>query len=528
MKLLGNGQLFLFSKLSEGGMSMSQISVNALTFNYDGSFDNIFENVSFAIDTDWKLGFIGRNGKGKTTFLKLLLGEHQYKGCISASTSFEYFPYAVTDEQMKLTASEFLEQIKPGCEIWRVMSELDDLGEDGGILYRPFCTLSPGERTKVLLALLFSGENEFLLIDEPTNHLDAEARLRVREYLRSKKGFILISHDRCLLDACTDHVLVLNRKSIEVQAGNFSSWWENKQRRDSFAIAENEKHRKEIRKLRRAAKQTAEWADKSERSKIGYDPIKEHDRCISTRSFIGAKTKKMQSRVKQIEKRIDRQIEEKEGLLCDLEKLGDLRLSQLVHHKSTLVDIKDHSLGYEGSDSFVIDGLDMQINKGDRIALCGSNGCGKSSLIKELLQKCGHQVSVRFRQSGSFSTASGLVISYVSQDTSQLKGSIEEFCESQGTDRSLLCSVLRCLGLERVQFEKDISDFSEGQKKKLLIASSLITPAHLYIWDEPLNFIDVLSRIQIEKLLLGYQPTMLFVEHDEMFCKKIATQVIDL
>ena len=93
---------------------------------------------------------------------------------------------------------------------------------------------------------------------------------------------------------------------------------------------------------------------------------------------------------------------------------------------------------------------------------------------------------------------------------------------------SLFCSVLRRLGLERVQFEKDISEFSQGQKKKVLIASSLITPAHLYIWDEPLNYIDIFSRMQLEKLLLEYQPTMLFVEHDEAFREKVATQVIKL
>ena len=131
--------------------------------------------------------------------------------------------------------------------------ELAELGEDAEILYRPYNTLSHGEHTKVLLAVLFSGENDFLLIDEPTNHLDENAREKVKMYLASKKGFILVSHDRDLLDACIDHVLVLNRKTIEVQSGNFSSWWENKQRKDQFAIAENEKHQAEIKKLKQAA-----------------------------------------------------------------------------------------------------------------------------------------------------------------------------------------------------------------------------------------------------------------------------------
>ena len=259
---------------------MSQISVNGLTFYYDGSFDNIFEDVSFSIDTDWKLGFIGRNGKGKTTFLNILMGKYAYRGSVSASVRFEYFPYPFTDEQINMSASEFITDIKPDCEEWRVICELSMLGEDAEILYRPFRTLSHGERTKVMLAVLFSGGNDFLLIDEPTNHLDSSARETVKEYLASKSGFILVSHDRDLLDHCIDHVLVLNRKSIDVQNGNFSDWWENKQRRDKYAIAENEKHKKEIKKLKQSAKRTAEWADKNERTKIGFDPIKENDRCM--------------------------------------------------------------------------------------------------------------------------------------------------------------------------------------------------------------------------------------------------------
>lgn len=257
-----------------------------------GSFDNIFENVSFSINTSWKLGLIGRNGKGKTTFLNLLQGKYQYSGSMDSNTKFEYFPYCIPDAQLSLSAAEFVEDIKPGCETWKVIRELSQLRETAEILYRPFNTLSFGERTKILLAVLFSDENDFLLIDEPTNHLEQEARECIKDYLASKKGFILVSHDRDLLDACIDHVLVLNRKTIEVQSGTFSSWWENKQRKDQFAIAENEKHRKEIKKLKQAAKRTSEWADKNEHTKIGFDPIKEHDRFIDTRSFIGTKTKR--------------------------------------------------------------------------------------------------------------------------------------------------------------------------------------------------------------------------------------------
>ena len=173
---------------------MAQICVSNLTFCYEGSFDNIFEDVSFVIDTDWKLGFIGRNGKGKTTFLNILSGKYHYQGNISTSTVFDYFPYQITQQQKEQCASEFLAELKPGCEEWRVIYELDKLQTSAEILYRPFGTLSFGEQTKVMLAVLFAEDNDFLLIDEPTNHLDHEARQIVKKYLADKKGFILVSH----------------------------------------------------------------------------------------------------------------------------------------------------------------------------------------------------------------------------------------------------------------------------------------------------------------------------------------------
>ena len=505
---------------------MSQIRADHLTFCYDGSVEPVFEQASFTLDTDWRLGLIGRNGKGKTTFLRLLTGELSGQGILTKSVPAVYFPYPVTPEQMRLPAAEFAEELRENCALWRVICELSELQEDAEILYRPYDTLSLGQRTKVLLAILFSGENDFLLIDEPTNHLDTQARENVREYLSSKKGFIVVSHDRDLLDACTDHILVLNRKTIMVQSGNFSCWQENQQRRDQFAEAENEKHRKQIRKLRQAARRTADWADKSERTKIGFDPIKE-DRCISTRSFIGAKTKKMQSRVKNTERRIEREISEQEGLLQDIEEIVPLKMSPLTHHKDTLVTLRDCTLQYAGTDAPVCRGMTFSVRQGERVALHGANGCGKSTLMRAVLQTAGVlPEDDALIISGTCETASGLIVSYVAQDTSNLRGSIPDFCAERGLDRSLFCTVLRQLDLSRAQLAKDFSAYSAGQKKKVLLAASLLTPAHLCIWDEPLNYIDIFSRMQIEALLEKYCPTMLFTEHDIRFRENIATETV--
>lgn len=505
---------------------MARISVTNLTFCYEGSFDNVFEDVSFSIDTDWKLAFIGRNGKGKTTFLNLLQGKYEYKGSISVPVPVDYFPYKITSNMLGMCASDFMEELKPGYEEWRVICELDKLDVSAEVLYRTFASLSNGERTKVMLALLFSGENDFLLVDEPANHLDYDAREAVKKYLCQKKGFILVSHDRDLLDACTDHVLVLNRQSVEVQNGNFSSWWDNKMKKDNFSRMENKKHLQEISALEKSARQCRQWANKNENTKIGYDPVKEHGRSISARAYIGAKTKKMEKRVKNYEQRIEREIKEKEGLLKDIENPASLKINPLVYHKEVLVSARDFTLGYTERKPLLKDFV-FKLEQGERVFLHGKNGCGKTSLIKAILSASNKQ-DYGIISSGQLNTGAGLVISYINQDTSFLKGNIKDFCTRKGLDESLFCALLRQLDLERVQFVKPFEEYSEGQKKKVLIASSLMTPAHLYIWDEPLNYIDIFTRMQLEELLLKFKPSMILVEHDVRFQERIATRVINI
>lgn len=120
------------------------------------------------------------------------------------------------------------------------------------------------------------------------------------------------------------------------------------------------------------------------------------------------------------------------------------------------------------------------------------------------------------------------MISYVSQDTSHLRGNLKDYAIKQGIDETLFMTVLRKLGFERVMFEKHMEDFSGGQKKKVLIAASLCEKAHLYVWDEPLNFVDVYSRLQIEEMINEYNPTMIFVEHDKVFQDTISTKFVNI
>ena len=488
---------------------MSLIQIQNLTFAYDGSYENVFENVSFQIDTNWRLGFTGRNGRGKTTFLNLLLGKYEYRGSITASVQFSYFPYTVEDR--KALAIDVVERIHPDYEYWRLAKEMNGLQLDEELLYRPYETLSSGEQTKLQLAVLFSKDNNFLLIDEPTNHLDMRGRELVSRYLHSKRGFILVSHDRAFLDGCVDHILSINKTNIEVRRGDFSTWWENKQLQDAFEQAENTKLKKEIFRLEETAREKAGWSDRVEASKIGQHTF--------DRGYVGHKAAKMMTRAKSIEKRQQAAIEEKSKLLKNIERSDELKIFQTPFHTKRLVQLQDVSIAY--GEKLVCNGVNFTMEQGDRIALRGANGCGKSSIIKLI---CGGEIP----HTGLVRIGSGLTISYVSQDTSGLNGKLSELARKQGIDESLFLAMLAKLDVPKVQMEKDMSALSAGQKKKVILAMSICQNVHLHIWDEPMNYIDVISRMQIEELLLQYQPTILFVEHDRMFCDKVATKIIDL
>ena len=486
---------------------MAMIKIENLTFSYPTSYDHIFENVNFQVDTDWKLGFVGRNGRGKTTFLNLLLGKYEYSGKIISSVQFDYFPYPVTDKS-RLTR-KILQGICPFAKEWEFMRELSYLEVDADVLWRPFETLSDGEQTKVLLACLFLNEGHFLLIDEPTNHLDMKAREMVSAYMKKKKGFILVSHDRCFLDGCVDHILSLNRANIEVQNGNFSSWVKNFERQQEFEMSQNERLQKDISRLQQSAKRSAVWSDRVEASKIG----------AADKGYIGHKAAKMMKRSKAIEARQQQAIQKKSGLLKNIEINKKLKLSPLIYHVNMLVSFSDVAVCYDGNT--VCDSVSFTLQRGDRIVLDGRNGSGKSSLLKLLLKE-------PIGYTGMITIGSGLVISYVPQDTLHLKGTLSEFAKENHIDESLFKAILRKMDFKRIQFEKNIQDFSDGQRKKVLIAKSLCEQAHLYVWDEPLNFMDVYSRMQLEQLIKEFSPTMIFVEHDQAFRDTIATKIVRL
>lgn len=524
---------------------MASIQVQNLHFTYPGNFLPVFEDLHFLIDTDWRLGLVGRNGRGKTTLIRLLAGELQGRGRIDAPMAFDRFPFDIKQEHSALGAlrnaiapfdhweQEMARLLKQGDQDalaqWGelehrfsaadgytidalIARETDKLGIDPEQLGRPFDTFSPGERTRLMLAALFLRKNRFLLIDEPTNHLDMAGRQTVSQYLAGKSGFLLVSHDRAFLDTAVDHIMVLQKNSVVIQRGNYSSYRENKRLQDEFEQEKNRRLKKDIQRLTQSSREKADWSHRIEATKVGQGPV--------DRGYIGHQAARMMKRSLAIRARIDRRIQEKEGLLKELEYTAPISLNPLSHGSRTLMALHQVTFGYQ-PDEPLITGLSFTLEQGQRVAVTGGNGAGKSTLLKLLM-------GALQPQTGRITGPRDLVISTLPQELQGIAGTPWQMARRQGLQTDRFFTLLRKFDFPREDFDRDARHFSMGQRKKMLLAASMAKPAHLYLWDEPLNYIDLESREQIEEMLMETQATLVFVEHDRRFVERVATRRLAL
>lgn len=486
-----------------------QLKIEHLSFGYDGAPEAVFADLSLSLDTSWRTGLIARNGRGKTTLLHLLNGDLHGAGRIDCPLTPALFPPMIADAHQ--TAWQIAKDAAPDSEDWRLERELSLLHLPEETLLRPFDTLSGGEQIRTLLAALFAREDAYPLIDEPTNSLDAPGRALLADYLRRKDGFLLVSHDRAFLNRAIDHVVCLNKANTYIMQGNYDTFEARLNGENDAEAARNETLRKEIKQLEASARKTAEWSNRAEDNKRHAD--KSFYGKVD-RGFLGAASERMMKRSKAALLRKERDIAEKQALLHNVEQVGTLRISTLPHPKDVLISVKNGVVRYGART--VCEPVSFTLRQGERLALVGTNGCGKSSILQGLLGQ-------RDALSGEISLAPGLQLSSVRQRVDDLHGSLRDFIRDAQVDETLLKAILRNMDCPRALFDHDLQEMSQGQKKKILLARSLCEPAHVFVWDEPLNYLDVFSRVQLEKLILTYQPTMLLVEHDRMFLERVAT-----
>ena len=487
------GQNFLCrekKKNRQKGVFMAQINVSNLTFGYEGSYDTIFENVSFSIDTSWKLGFVGRNGKGKTTFLQLLLGKYEYQGAITRSVVFDYFPYPVKQKDLERTAAELMEDWKAGVESWRVLCELEKVDMDAELLYRPFGTLSFGERTRVMLAVLFSGENDFLLIDEPTNHLDLETMDWLETYLKAYRGAVLVvSHDRYFLDNVCTKIWEVSFQTMTTYKGNFSAYLPQKEAADALR---QKQHDADV----ALAEKLQDYVD---------------------RNLVRASTTKMaQSRRKQLEK-----LEITEAPKDETNQLK-FRFEYDVEPWNELVLLKN--LTIKIGDRTLLEPFTYTVCRGQRLIIAGPNGAGKSTLMQVLDGK-------RRPSGGMVRLGTGARPSIFAQQQNRLgQGRVIDVIWNKYPRMTELevRSHLAKLGFRGETVFKPCEALSGGELARLRFAEIVLERPNLLFLDEPTNHLDIYTRENLTEALMAYTGTLLLVTHDRHLMNSLACPILYL
>jgi len=530
---------------------MSAIVFDSVSFHYEDPYLQVFEDLSLSVDTRWKTGLVGRNGRGKTTLLNLLRRKLQpSRGRIDVPVSVFYFPYAPSnpdettfrvvkesvapflawerrmsdllraqDEQSLGEYGELLERYERmgGYEIdAKIEQEFVRMGMDASLLARRFRTLSGGEQTRALIIPLFLKKGAFPLIDEPTNHLDMRGRALLGAYLAAKDGFIVVSHDRSFLDSCVDHIVSLNKSDVRVNQGDYSQWRAAMDAEEEFERRKNENLEREVRSLERAARKRRAWSDKKEHSAKHGDP---NLRGMRDKGYLTARAADLMQRALAIERRMERKIEEKKDLLKNVEKKRELALVTGLRAPEVLASLHEVDVTLGGRQ--VLKGFSLTIRKGEQIAIVGDNGTGKTTILNVLSGE------VR-PERGTVSLPGHLKIVRAYQIPLWQRGFLREHLARARIDETRFRNVMAAFGVTGEVFDRPLQTFSEGERKKVDLCRSFLAPSHLLLWDEPLNYLDVMTREQIEKVVLERKPTLLFIEHDRYFVERTATEVVRL
>ncbi len=527
---------------------MSKIIINDLNFSYKEYYQPIFDNVNLSIDTSWKLGLIGRNGRGKTTLLRLLHGEVEPdRGTIVKDVTTELFPYPM-NMNFRITLDVVKENIgmlkTMENRMEEILAELDGEGSskeirmeeyqrilanymelDGfsieskikkelnlmqlpeRLLSQRYDLLSGGEKTKLQIITLFLRKNAYVLFDEPTNHLDLEGKQMLTSYLRNKSGFLIVSHDRAFIDEVVDHVLSINKANIALEKGNYASWKQNKVMMEEYEQRTRARLEREVVALENVSVRTRSWAAVAEKEK---NPFATNNRGN------GSRAAKFMRQAKAAEQNIQENLNEKKNLLKNYEVTADLILKQQEARSSSLVSGYNVSFGYTEEPLF--EKITFCINKGDRVWIKGNNGKGKSTLLQLISRRISCN-RILFAEDITMETAF--------QEPLWTEGYVNDLIKDVETENRFL-DICHRLDVSYDVLKRPLETFSSGEQKKIDIARALASSCQLLLLDEPLNFMDIYFREQLEKAILKYTPTIVFVEHDEQFGRNVATSVINL
>ena len=519
---------------------MIVLSCNNLNKSF--GIDTILENVSFTVNEYDKVGIIGVNGTGKTTLFKILSGIYGYDsgdiylgkgveiGYLEQNTNFhsegtifeevlEVFKDLITMETYlrDLEVKIANESSNPNSkELEKIMNEysnkLEKFSELNGYGYKSEAKgvlkglgfsdedmdkkiniLSGGEKTRVLLAKLLLKNPSLLLLDEPTNHLDSEAIEWLEVFLKQYKGtVIIISHDRYFLDQVVNRVFEIHNKKLRTYNGNYSKFIELSKVEKELELKKFEDQQKEIKKQEES-----------------IDRLKAYGR------------EKHLKRARSKEKMLDKvEVLDRPEMY---RKKANIKFSPSVTSGNDVLEARDISMGY--GDRTLFKNLNLNIYRGEKVALIGPNGAGKSTLFKIIMNslqpltgsvKLGTNVHVDyFHQEQKTLNLDNTIIDEIWNDHPQL---------TQTTLRTMLGAFL----FEDEEVFKKISTLSGGERARVAILKLILSNSNFLLLDEPTNHLDIDSKEVLEEALLNYEGTLFTISHDRYFLNTVIDKILVL
>ena len=516
---------------------MIEIQVDNLVKSFEVGH-NVLDGLTFQIDQGERVGLLGRNGAGKTTLFKILTGELDYdEGQVTVGqgrrvgliSQIPVYPagytvedvlrsafarlHALAEEMESLTArmaagesdERILKRYGALSEKFEVFGGYDTdvavnkiargLSISDEMRRQLFDSLSGGEKTRVNLGRLILEDTDILLLDEPTNHLDLHATEWLEEYVRSFRGTVVtISHDRYFLDRIVTRVIEIQDGKAEFYSGNYSFYAVEKERRFQERMKQYEKEQAKIQQLEKAAEQLRVWAFQ------GMD--KTYRRAIS------------------MEKRIERMRTTSKPTKA---RKMDARFTSAEFHGDEVLGLRSLSKSY--GDKHLFDGISLKVEGGERIALIGDNGTGKSTLIKMI-------VGELYPDDGRIRLGPQVRMAYLPQiihfDHPDWNLVENMMAAKKGLSAQSARNRLAAYDFRGEDVLKPVSVLSGGEQSRLRLCMLMDDEINFLILDEPTNHLDIDSREWIEEAVEAYDGTLLFVSHDRYFINRFATRIWEL
>jgi len=534
---------------------MQFIQLNTIHYTYPDQYQPVLAGVSLVVAEGEKIALIGKNGCGKTTLLRIILGElSPTRGRISYPTSRPTISYLPQDIRVSapLSVRDFLLQVRPrqfemltridtlssaenlspsaGIELASLWQEYNDqntadwenavhsilLELDLLPLAEQRCaTLSGGESTRLQLAALLLEKPDILILDEPTNHLDSEQLLWFEDWMLDYGGAVLfVSHDRVFIDHTATKIAELEAGQLELRAGNYQSFVRDRQQLKDHQMVQYRERQRLLRQLCEASRKRRAWASSFQKETRGEGGGHVFELITNP-----ARTQMQQAR--NIENRIKMLTERYPVEKPHQDKLRHLAFEQVQVADRELINVA--GMGFRYQESWIFRDFYLHLNGAEKLWLAGPNGSGKTTLLRLLqgsLDPC----------EGSISRANRLRIGCFEQDLSRFDphALVLDFLKASGKEESQIRTLMGCIGLKTDLAFARTGSLSWGERAKLQLLRLLLAEYNVLLLDEPTNHLDIRSREMLEESLDNFTGAMVFVSHDRAFISRLATRKVEL